>query len=216
MKFDRRRNSQNLSVIWLFLGVITSTAFFFAIAPTEATVRLSHPESNIKPTQEITELALNDGDITVTGEKGKYTVHLLVNASRDTVWKVLTNYTELSRFMPDLVSSKVVENKGRQKILDQVYSSSYTMGQKFNVRVMVTEVYPRGLSFRLIRGDYLNFLEGTWKIEPVSENNSKQLLLTHEINIDPNLVFGKNIFYKLYKQSLEDAMIRLKQEIETR
>jgi hypothetical protein len=116
--------------------------------------------------------------------------------------------------MPDVISSKVIESKGSQKILDQVYSSAYTLGLKAKVRLQVTESYLKGLNIELVKADYLRSFHGTWTIEK-APNHPKQLLLTHAIKIDPKIDFGKDIFYQFYREGLEETMIRLKKEIES-
>jgi hypothetical protein len=160
------------------------------------------------------QIAVNPEDVVVSGEKGNYVVRLFVNSSKENVWKILTGYTELSRFMPDVISSKVIESKGSQKILDQVYSSAYTLGLKAKVRLQVTESYLKGLNIELVKADYLRSFHGTWTIEK-APNRPKQLLLTHAIKIDPKIDFGKDIFYQFYREGLEETMIRLKKEIES-
>lgn len=101
------------------------------------------------------QIAASQEDIIVSGEKGKYVARILVNSSRENVWKTLIAYTELSRFMPELVSSKTIENNGNQKVLDQIYSAPYTLGLKAKIRIKVTEMYLKRLDIQLVKADYL-------------------------------------------------------------
>ncbi len=140
---------------------------------------------------------------------------MLVNTSAEKAWQVLTNYNNLAEFIPDIVSSQIVANNNTEKILAQVYSAPYTFGQKINVRVAIKEISPYSFEFRLIQGDYLNVLQGNWKIEPVADGNPNQVWVTQEITVDPQIGFGKSIFYELYQQSIEENMTMLKQKMES-
>jgi ribosome-associated toxin RatA of RatAB toxin-antitoxin module len=160
------------------------------------------------------QMAASSDDIVVSGEKGKYVARILVNSSKENVWKILTDYTKLSRFMPELVSSKMVKNNGNQKILDQIYSAPYTLGLKAKVRIIITEAYLKKLDIKMVKADYLQSFQGSWSIE-ASPDKSKKLLLIHEINIDPKIGFAKDLFFQFYKEGLKDTMTRLKKEIES-
>jgi len=189
-----------------FIITLSAIALEGNINPSQAFPKLSSPIPH--------QVAINQEDIVVSGEKGKYIVRILVNSSKENVWKILTGYTELSRFMPDLVSSKIVENQGNQTILDQIYASPYTLGIKAKVRIKVTEAYLKTLDIQLIKADYLKSFQGSWSIQ-ASPDKSKKLLLIHEINIDPKIDFGKDLFFQFYKEGLKDTMTRLKKEIES-
>lgn len=158
--------------------------------------------------------AKND-DINVTGDNGKYMVLIPVKSSRENAWKVLTSYTDLPRFIPELISSKIVKDNGNQKILDQIYFGPSTFGLKAKIRVNVMEVYPKKIDITLVKADYLKNYQGSWSIES-SSDKSNQLILIHKINIDPKIGFAKELFFQLYKESLSDAMTQLKKEIESR
>jgi hypothetical protein len=160
-------------------------------------------------------IAAKNDDISVTGDNGKYMVRMPVKSSRENAWKVLTGYTDLPRFIPELISSKIVKNNRNQKILDQIYSGPSTFGLKAKIRVNVMEVYLKKLDITLVNADYLKNYQGSWSIES-SSDKSNQLILIHKINIDPKIGFAKELFFQLYKESLSDAMTQLKKEIESR
>jgi hypothetical protein len=160
------------------------------------------------------QMAASSEDIIVSGEKGKYVTRILVNSSKENVWKILTDYTKLSRFMPELVSSKMIESNRNQKVLDQIYSAPYTLVLKAKIRIKITEAYLKRLDIQLVRADYLQSFQGSWSIE-ASPDKSKKLLLIHEINIDPKIGFARDLFFQFYKEDLKDTMTRLKKEIES-
>ena len=166
--------------------VFSAIALPISIPPTQAFPKVS--------SQIPYQIAASQEDIVVTGEKGKYVARILVNSSKENAWKILTGYAELSRFMPELVSSKMVENNGNQKVLDQIYSAPYTLGLKAKIRIKVTETYLKRLDIQLVKADYWQSFQGSWSIE-ASPDRSKKLLLIHEINIDPKIGFAKDLFF---------------------
>ena len=186
--------------------VFSAIALPISIPPTQAFPKAS--------SQIPYQIAASQEDIIVSGDKGKYVARILVNSSKENVWKILTGYTELSRFMPELVSSKMVENNGNKKVLDQIYYAPYTLGLKAKIRIKVTEMYLKRLDIQLVKADYLQSFQGSWSIES-SPDKSKKLLLIHEINIDPKIGFAKDLFFQFYKEGLKDTMTRLKKEIES-
>lgn len=159
------------------------------------------------------QISAKNEDIRVGGENGNYEVNILVNSSQERVWKVLTNYNDLSRFIPDIVASKIIENKGNQKVIDQVYLSSYTFWVKAKIRLQITESYLKGLEIELIKADYLKSFQANWSIK---NNSYKKSLLTYTLKIDPKVPFGKDVFFEVYKERLIESMISLKKEIESR
>ena len=85
----------------------TSVSFIITLLFSAITLPISIPQTQGLPkaSSQITDqIAASQEDIIVSGEKGKYVARILVNSSRENVWKILTGYTELSRFMPELVS----------------------------------------------------------------------------------------------------------------
>ncbi len=140
-------------------------------------------------------LISQNSNISMTGGNGNYEIRLLVNSSPEKAWKIITNYTNVNNFMPDVVSSKIVENNGNQKILDQVYQSTYTLGIKAKVRVQVKESYPKEININLIRGDFLNKFQGNLSLKPAG---SKQLKLTQKFLFLKiySLIFIKSVYWK--------------------
>ncbi|KAE8679572.1 hypothetical protein F3Y22_tig00111398pilonHSYRG00150 [Hibiscus syriacus] len=85
-----------------------------------------------------------------------------IEASLDTVWKILTDYEKLADVIPGLAVSRVI---GPQ---------SLPLGLKFNAKGVIdcyekdVEILPNGkkreIQFKMVEGDFTNF-EGTWLIE---------------------------------------------------
>jgi ribosome-associated toxin RatA of RatAB toxin-antitoxin module len=81
------------------------------------------------------------------------------------IWKALTDYDNLHRFIPNLEHSRVLWRRDRRVGVEQVGSQLFC-GLKFSARVTLelTEEAEAGrLPFRMIQGDFRSF-EGEWRV----------------------------------------------------
>lgn len=106
---------------------------------------------------------LEDGVIEASGA-------IFITASLETIWDILTDYNHLSEKVPKVVESRLIEDKGNEKIIDQTGKSGILFIEKsVHIVLKVTEHFPRALSFEMIEGDFQVY-RGQWHFEP-SENN---------------------------------------------
>tara|TARA_B100001250_G_scaffold408778_1_gene431787 strand:+ start:33 stop:599 length:567 start_codon:yes stop_codon:yes gene_type:complete len=90
---------------------------------------------------------------------------LRTNLKFDSIWEVLTDYNNLSDFIPNLVSSKVISREGSKIRLKQVGSQDF-LGFRFSAEVFLElfEDQSNGtLRFYLLKGDFRRF-EGSWTV----------------------------------------------------
>ena len=164
-------------------------------------------------------VALRQGKSLVTGSNGKYIGKVLVKATPATAWQVLTDYNNFYRFLPNVVSSKLVQNNRDRKVFEQIQIFRvFALTKKARVRIAVKETYPKQIAFSLVEGD-LKSLQGSWRIEPVSPYPgapSNQVLIVHQVNADPGAIAARGVFYSVYKNTLENTMVALKKEVERR
>jgi ribosome-associated toxin RatA of RatAB toxin-antitoxin module len=81
------------------------------------------------------------------------------------LWDVLTDYENLSRFIPNLSTSELIQRQGQTVRLQQV-GSQQLLGLRFSAQVQLelTEFRQDGLlQFRMVKGDFRRF-EGSWQI----------------------------------------------------
>ena len=134
----------------------------------------------------------------------------------DSLWQVLTNYNQLSEFIPNLISSVVISRAENQVQLKQIGSQEF-LGFNFSAEVFIDliEDRPNGeISFSLIKGDFRRF-EGSWKISksPLVEGSS----LTYELTVQgclgmPVKLIEKHLHKNLINNllSVEEAAFALK------
>ena len=81
------------------------------------------------------------------------------------LWAVLTDYDSLSRFIPNLQSSRLLWRRANVVGLEQEGAQSF-MGLRFKARVqleLTEHLEERRLSFVMAKGDFRRF-EGAWQI----------------------------------------------------
>ena len=163
--------------------------------------------------------SLRNGETVVTGEKGKYVARVLVKASPKVVWQVLTDYANLSKFIPNMTSSKIIENRGDRKVIEQVDSRQvFLVSVVSRTRLAIQETNQKQIDFRLVDGD-LAKMEGYWKMELVSEIPRRpptQVLITYTVNAQPKSSTPTEAFYSIFKSALDDTMQAIKNEIRNR
>ncbi len=98
------------------------------------------------------------------------------------LWKILTNYDELSEFIPNLSKSDVVFRNKNEVHLKQVGSQDF-FGFKFSAEVFLKLIEDRSkgiLRFNLLKGDFRRF-EGSWNLREF--HNEKYTLLLYELTV---------------------------------
>jgi ribosome-associated toxin RatA of RatAB toxin-antitoxin module len=162
-----------------------------------------------------TQTILRDGKVIVNGINGQYTGRVLVKAPMTTVWAVLTDYNNFKTFMPNVESSKLLSSHGNQRIFEQV-NVAQILAFKFQSRLHIaaTESYPKQIVFKAIDGD-IKSLEGLWKLNSVVAGNHNQVLITHNVKVEPGSG-NRDLYLRLYKTGLESTLVSIKQEVERR
>jgi ribosome-associated toxin RatA of RatAB toxin-antitoxin module len=158
--------------------------------------------------------SLNSGMPLFSGEEGKYTTKILVNATIDRVWEVLTDYSGFPKFLPTVTAIKMLESNGNQKVYEQTNTVQVLFfSQNSKVAIAVTEIYPSSISFQLRESDTIASLKGTWKIESISPS---QVLIANQVNVEPSASVPRDFFFNIYSENLIKTLSALKQEMEKR
>ena len=98
---------------------------------------------------------------------------LLTPVSVDQIWAVLTDYDQLSAFIPNLASSRLLRREGNRVHLQQEGCQQF-LGMKFSasVELELEEFAPEGtLKFKMKKGDFRRF-EGTWRLKTMPESTA--------------------------------------------
>ncbi|WP_019508438.1 SRPBCC family protein [Pleurocapsa sp. PCC 7319] len=202
-------------LVVLFLGAI---AFLMStIFSSTATAKLFDGPVDLLPVQQ--RVDLRKGNVILLGDNGKYTCRVLVKSSMDDAWQVLTDYDRFAEFLPGVSSSALLENNGDRKVFEQTNKvKALVFNIESRVEIATTETYPQEIAFEAIDGD-LKTLNGSWILEPVSPYPSAppdQVLITHQVVVEPGKTPSDSLFFGIYEDSLEETLLAIKQETEKR
>jgi ribosome-associated toxin RatA of RatAB toxin-antitoxin module len=162
---------------------------------------------------------LRQGQPLITGEQGKYTARVLLNTSQDLAWDVLTDYSNIAKFMPNVVSSTVLSANGNQKVIEQVDARQvFLITVRSRIRSAITETAKSRIDFRQIEGD-LKSMTGYWVVEPIAPFRGakpNQVLITQVIEVTPQSGTPKEIFYSIFRSSLGENLSAIRREVTRR
>ncbi len=101
------------------------------------------------------------------------------------VWQVLTDYDNLSSFIPNLSYSQRLSHPQGGLRLEQIGSQCF-LNVKFCARVVLdmVEAFPKELKFSMVEGDFRQF-EGRWVLEPRANSQGPMTRLSYDLLIQP-------------------------------
>ena len=129
------------------------------------------------------------------------------------LWAVLTDYDSLSRFIPNLQTSRLLWRRGPVVGLEQEGAQSF-MGLRFKARVqleLTEHLEERRLSFVMAKGDFRRF-EGAWRIG--SEGGTTTLL--YELTVQGCVGMPIGLIEQRLREDLAANLRAVQQEAERR
>jgi len=129
------------------------------------------------------------------------------------LWNVLTDYENLSTFIPNLASSVVLAKTGNMVRLAQV-GSQQLLGLKFSAQVELelTEHLADGLlKFRMVKGDFRRF-EGIWRLQALPDGTS----LFYELTVQGCLGMPVGLIEQRLRSALAANLLAVEQEASRR
>lgn len=200
----------------IILAGYFSTVSFLTSAPPSTAGLFDSAVDQLSSGERVT---LRNGQPIVTGSNGKYTAKVLISTSADIAWSVLTDYSNTPKFIPNVVSSKIITTNGNQKVIEQVDARQvFFVTARSRIRSAITETAKSRIDFQAIEGD-LKSLKGYWMLEPIAPYRgakANQILITHVVEVQPKAGIPSDIFYNVFKDSLGDMMSAIKKETERR
>ena len=147
------------------------------------------------------------------GSQGNYVVTEIVSTTPQRAWAVLTSFNNQAEWAPDISQTKVLKRSGTNLELQHTYRAGYTFGLPIKARLSVQETPPIGFSYKLIRGDRLNTLQGSWTIQPVARG----VQLKHHMQVDPQVPGPlRPLYYEQQENNLRQWMTILKRRMEAK
>jgi ribosome-associated toxin RatA of RatAB toxin-antitoxin module len=108
------------------------------------------------------------------GAAVQVTTQALVRAPLEVIWQTLTDYDRLAEFVPDIVSSRVIERQGNTVTVEQAGKAHlWFFTYNIDVVVEVTEQPPHTLAVRVLRGN-LKQLDGGYRLDKIAGKEGAQ------------------------------------------
>lgn len=201
------QNSWKRSQKWLIkllLLILTTTLVIHSVL---AQTQYPTVKENMSPAKS----NLEEGKVVFQGSNGQYTGYVIAKANLTSIWKILTDYDNFEKYMPNVVESNLLESRGNQKVFEQVQVFRLLMfTRKAKVKIIVTENYPELITFEIVEGDVKN-LQGSWRIEPIDSN---KYLITHQVMVEPDSQssLNRDLFFAVYEDTLQKTLAVISQE----
>lgn len=121
------------------------------------------------------------------GRQRRIMASILIPRALDDVWQILTDYTHLAEFIPNLTKSALLPHPSGGIRLEQIGAQCF-LNIQFCARVVLdmTESFPSQLNFCMVEGDFKRF-QGCWKLEPTTCNGLPGTYLTYDLCVQPPL-----------------------------
>ncbi|MGC6483934.1 MAG: SRPBCC family protein [Synechococcus sp.] len=129
--------------------------------------------------------------------------------SVDSLWTVLTDYGQLSDFIPNLANSTILSRESNCVRLAQV-GSQQLLGLKFSAQVELelTEHRADGLlRFRMLKGDFRRF-EGSWRLQTLPDSTS----LLYDLTVQSCLGMPVGLIEQRLRSDLSANLLAVEQE----
>lgn len=99
---------------------------------------------------------------------------VVVDRPVEDIWRVLTDYDNLSAYVPNLVQSRLVQSpsggirlfqEGAQKIVGLDFSASLTMDMEEVMEREGSAMGRRAINFKLVESRFFSEFDGTWQLQ---------------------------------------------------
>jgi len=147
-------------------------------------------------------------------DENTYRLAVNLEASAAEIWSVIADYGSFSHFLPNIISSEILEIEGNRHVVEQVSEQQVLfLNIRSRIRTENLETENQRIDFRLLEGD-LNQLEGSWIIE--TTENDQTLRLTQTVAVAPPPGTPDRVFHRVFRQSLTDNLEAIRDEIQRR
>ncbi|NEP76583.1 SRPBCC family protein [Okeania sp. SIO2G5] len=186
-----------------------------ALPSVDSSSGLSSFDELISPLPTATQYLLRQGQAVVTPAGRRFITRVLVPTTTDIVWDTITDYVHFSRFLPTVVSSRILKSEGNRHTVEQIDSRTILLAPvRTRVCTENTEIPKKRINFRLVEGD-MKTMEGHWQLYAVDTTdrpNVEQILLVHSAEVDAGSVFFEGIVHGLVMDSLKANVAAIRDE----
>ena len=121
-------------------------------------------------------------------EQAFFEIHAsgFVRRSQMKAWQVLTDYNRLHEFVPNLLSSKLLERNGAQAMIEQKGRVGFfIMTRTIHLVVRVTEQPFSALDIALVAGDMKHYVT-RWELAPSTHDGASGTRISYSGMVEPD------------------------------
>ena len=134
------------------------------------------------------------------------TAVMTVPVSQAHAWTVLTDYVTSGEAMPDISKVQLLSRQGNLIRIRQTYQAPYTFGLTISATLAVKETPKTSISFRMLEGDRIRKLNGSWTFAPTANGTR----IKHTVTLVPDLPdVLQPVFAELTRNSMHETMQRV-------
>lgn len=154
---------------------------------------------------------INIVDINDPDGKDGLIAEMKVMSPIDRTWDVMTDYSSLPEFIPNLKVSRVIEKKGDEIILYQEGVTGIMMFKfRIGVTVKIVEHHHQSIEFTKVDGDFEIF-EGEWRVVPLTYDET---LIIFTLKAKPKFYAPNWVIRSIMKRDIPLGMKALRERIE--
>jgi ribosome-associated toxin RatA of RatAB toxin-antitoxin module len=131
------------------------------------------------------------------------------------VWPVVLDYDGLAKFMPNVVSSRVVQRKGPAVIVRQVGRGRFIFRKTLRFDLEFRRGEPSVVSFRQVSGDFQEF-SGSWTVHPEPRGEKPGSRIVYAAAVRAGMPLPGFVARRLLRQMAAGMMPALAREIARR
>lgn len=146
-------------------------------------------------------------------QRNALTAEVLVNTSPETLWEVITDYSYLPTFVPNLLESRIVKEGQPLQVFQKGKIHLPLITLTARVLLEIQETPPKEARFRALEGDF-KVMEGCWSIHP--EKNSSRCLLVYTTLLIPRFSLAQSLLLSYLVKQVQDQLKAIKKEAERR
>ncbi len=159
--------------------------------------------------------ALRQGQVVISGAAGEYIVRVVISASPQMAWEVISDYGNFPNFLPNVTDTTVLDESGSKTVVEQTNTCRVLLADIESTVLTENVTSDAGkIEFRLLDGD-LDQLHGYWQIVPLS-NPANHILLKQVVTAEADIGILEGGFYKLFEQTLQSNLEAIQAEINRR
>lgn len=135
---------------------------------------------------------------------------IIVKASLEKVWGVLTDYKHAPQIFPLLKKCELLENHGSTKISKHEIAPS-GLPETYEYILEVRETAPTAMEWHRLSGDFKD-VDGSWKLEPI--NSGKETLVTYASHVTGGFFMPQILIRHQAHIDMPSTMLALKTHTE--